>query len=182
VVPGRVGVCHAALVRHDFRCPGPFMALSPGWLLIMLTAPLVAGCTVLGASLGSVGGAAIGGSAGAAAKAGTDYELTGAVARTFSVPLSELRQATLATGEQLDIALQDEPGDSARTALIGYVSHRTVQIRFEAITNVLTRVTVAVNRSFLRKDPATAAEIIAQLNATVEATGVSTGSARRRVQ
>lgn len=139
----------------------------------------LAGCTALGVSVAGLGGAMVGASAGAAVKAGTEYQLGGTVVRTFAVSLPRVRQAALRTFERLDIEARDRgdgrtgaaPADSLDSRLEGRARRRTVTLRFEAVTDVLTRVRVTVKRSFLIKDVATADELLAQLDATLDAMG-----------
>lgn len=144
--------------------------------IVVSTASLLGlcGCTALGVSVASLGGAMVGAGAGAAVRAGTEYQLGGAVARTFPVPLGELRESAATTFERLDIQLQREPNDERHNALVGRAGRRTVRMKFEAVTEVLTRVQVTVSRSLLVKDLATAEEILAQLEATADPDGVST--------
>jgi hypothetical protein len=141
----------------------------------LLASPLLAGCTALGVSAAGLGGAMIGASTGAAIKAGTEYELGGTVVRTFTAPLSTLRQAAVRTFTRLWIEVGVDPdrtdpasSDPDNATLMGRVRHRTVTVRFEALTDVLTRVRVTVRRSFLVNDVATADEILAQLDATLD--------------
>ena len=138
-----------------------------GLVVALLGLPLLSGCTALGISVASLGGAVVGAGAGAAVKAGTEYELGGAVARTFTVPLPELRQASVATFEHLDLTIEPQPDDADGTALVGRARNRMVKMRFEPVTSMLTRVQVTVSRSLLVKDLATAEEILAQIETRV---------------
>jgi hypothetical protein len=134
---------------------------------------LVSGCTALGVSVAGLGGAMVGAGAGAAVKAGTEYEVGGAVARTSPLPLADLRQSALATFERLDIDVDRASEKEEPDVLVGRAGRRTVRMKFEPVTNVLTRVQVTVNSSFLVKDLATAQELLVQLEAGADGPGVS---------
>jgi hypothetical protein len=148
--------------------------------IVVATASLLvlSGCAELGVSVASLGGAMVGAGAGAAVRAGTEYQFGGAVARTFPVPLRELRGSAVTTFDRLDIELQHGPNEEEDNVLIGRAGRRTVRVKFEAVTEVLTRVQVTVNRSLLLRDLATAEEILTQLEATTDRIGVS--ALRRR--
>jgi hypothetical protein len=136
------------------------------------------GCTALGVSAASLGGAMVGAGAGAAVRAGTEYQFGGAVARTFPVPLRELRESAVTTFQRFDIELQHEPNEEKSDELVGRAGRRTVRMKFEAVTDVLTRAQVTVSRSLVVKDVATAEELLAQLEAAAGPGGVS--ALRRR--
>jgi hypothetical protein len=135
-------------------------------------------CTELGVSVASLGGAMVGAGAGAAARAGTEYQLGGAVARTFPIPLRDLRESAVTTFERLDIERQHGPKQAEDHVLFGRAGRRTIRMNFEAVTEVLTRVQVTVSHSLLVKDLATAEEILSQPETTTDRIGVS--ALRRR--
>jgi hypothetical protein len=62
---------------------------------------------------------------------------------------------------------------------VGRAGRRTVRMRFEPVTSVLTRVQVTVSHSLLMKDLATAEELLVQLETTADGREVS---ARRQRQ
>src|SRR5262249_8490606 len=70
-------------------------------ITLLAASAMLSGCTALGVSVAGLGGAVVGAGTGAVVKAGTEYELGGTVARTFPVPLAELRQAAIDTFERL---------------------------------------------------------------------------------
>jgi hypothetical protein len=134
---------------------------------------MLCGCAELGVSVASLGGAMVGAGAGAAARAGTEYQLGGAVARTFAIPLRDLRGSAVTTFERLDIERQHAADEAEDRVLLGRAGRRTIRMNFEAVTEVLTRVQVTVSHSLLVKDLATAEEILSQLEATTDRIGVS---------
>lgn len=142
-----------------------------GIVLASSTLLVVSGCTALGVSVAGLGGAMIGAGAGAAVKTGTEYELGGAVARTFSVPFADLRQSARATFARLAIEVLSDSEEP--DVLVGRAGRRTVRMKLEPVTGVLTRVQVTVSHSFLMKDLATAEELLVQLAATADGHEVS---------
>jgi hypothetical protein len=150
----------------DFAWAPRMRAGVPGVLAAVLW--LGCGCTALGVSVAGLGGAMIGAGAGAAVKAGTEYGLSGAVMRTFTVPLPEIHAAAMETFERLDIDWEPQGADDASDDVVGHAGNRTVRIRLEALTHVLTRVRVTVTHAYVIKDVATADEILAQLAAVVD--------------
>src|SRR5262249_36503310 len=82
------------------------------------------------------------------------------------VPLAELRQAAMDTFERLDVEADHGTNTDTDNTVIGHAGRRTVRVGFEPVTGVLTRVRVTVYQSRLRRDVATANEILTQLETT----------------
>ena len=143
---------------------------SRGLVVALASLTSLSGCTALGVSAAGLGGAMLGSSAGAAVKAGTEYELGGSVARTFTLPVSDVRAAALATLERLDFEVEADRAYPDTGPLVARARGRTVRLSFDPITDVLTRVRVTVSRSWLVRDVATAEEILARLESTADAT------------
>lgn len=135
-------------------------ARGPG---LLLTALLLQGCAALGLTGGAVAVAALGESAGAVVKAGTDYRLGGIAYRTFTIPLDRLHEATRDTLARMDLELRSEQSTPKGREIAATARERTIKIRLEPLTRSTTRMRLVVRRDLLRSDRATASEIIAQI-------------------
>ena len=100
-------------------------------------------------------------------KAGT-VRMGGATFRTFSVPLSEVHQATRTTLDNLGFPKPEEEMDEARVILRAEGADRTVRIDLQPITGAMTQMRVFVRKKSLAKDLATASELVAQTELTLE--------------
>jgi hypothetical protein len=140
-------------------------AHAPGLLIIAL---LLQGCAALGVTGGAVALAAMGEGAGAVVKAGTEYRLGGVAYRTFTVPLDRLHEATRATLTRMDLELQSEQSTAKGRETVATARQRTINVRLEPLTRSTTRMRLAVKRDLLRSDRATASEIIAQTERTLD--------------
>ena len=94
-------------------------------------------------------------------KAGT-VRLGGATFRTFSLPLTEVRQAARKTLESLGFPEPEEKTAEDRVVLYAYSADRTVRIDLQPITPAMTQMRVFVRKKTLAKDLATASELLAQ--------------------
>lgn len=112
-----------------------------------------------------------------ASRAG-EYSRNGGVDKTFTLPLGELHVATLITFKRMGIGLErDEETDDGRE-IIGRAAKREIHVTLETITPVTTRMRVEVKEGVLRRDGATASEIVAQTARTVETTPRLAAAAR----
>ena len=126
--------------------------------LVVLAAFAASGCVALPA----IGAAAASGGASSVVKAGTDYTLGGATARTFSAPLNEVHDVTLGTLQRLGVKVTEEEKTPDGVAVLrGEAIDRTVRVTLEPVTSAMTRVTVGV-RAGMGRDRATAAELLVQ--------------------
>jgi hypothetical protein len=73
----------------------------------------------------------------------------------------------------LAIEAQPESDEKEPNVLVGRAGRRTVRMKLEPVTHILTRVQVTVSHSFLMKDLATAEEVLVQLAATADGSEVS---------
>ena len=146
------------------RCPR-----GPG---LLVTALLLQGCAALGVTGGAVALAAMGEGAGAIVKAGTEYRAGGVAYRTFTVPLDRLHEATRATLTRMDLELQSERSTAKGREIVATAQERTINIRLEPLTRSTTRMRLVVKRALLRSDRATASEIIAQTERTLDEASV----------
>jgi hypothetical protein len=119
------------------------------------------GCAGAGLALLGVG-------AGTAAGTGTSYTLDGIAYRTFTASLDEMRRATATSLKRMDIRVKtDQPTDSARS-IVASAGERTVAIELQKLTGRTTRMRVTVKQNAVFRDRATAGEIIAQTERTLD--------------
>jgi len=103
-------------------------------------------------------------------KAGT-VRLGGATLRTFSAPLADVYQATRKTLDSLGFQKPEEEMAEERVILHAHGVDRTVRIDLQPITGSMTQMRVSVRKSTLGKDPATASELVAQIEQTLTPPG-----------
>ena len=153
---------------HVKNALAPLLLPVPHMIFLAVTLLTVAlgtsGCVMLPA----LGAAAASGGASSVVKAGTEYTFAGAAVQTFSAPLKELHEVTLATLQRLEVAVKEEETTEAGVAVLrGEAFHRSVTITLEPVTPAMTRMTVGV-RSGLSRDRATATELLAQMTRALE--------------
>jgi hypothetical protein len=119
------------------------------------------GCAAVGLTLFGVG-------AGVSAGTGTQYTLDSIAYRTFTAPLDEMRRATLATFKRMDIALQSDDSTAEGRSIIGQAADRTIDIELESLTSRTTRMRVTAKQGWFFRDRATAGEIIAQTERSLD--------------
>lgn len=119
------------------------------------------GCAAVGLTLFGVG-------AGVSAGTGTQYTLDSIAYRTFTAPLDEMRRATLATFRRMDIALQSDDSTAEGRSIIGQAADRTIDIELERLTARTTRMRVTAKQGWFFRDRATAGEIIAQTERSLD--------------
>ncbi|MEK7700397.1 MAG: DUF3568 family protein [candidate division NC10 bacterium] len=119
------------------------------------------GCAAVGLTLFGVG-------AGVSAGTGTQYTLDSIAYRTFTAPLDEMRRATLATFRRMDIALQSDDSTAEGRSIIGQAADRTIDIELESLTSRTTRMRVTAKQGWFFRDRATAGEIIAQTERSLD--------------
>lgn len=133
------------------------------FIVALVTAVLLGtqGCAAVGLTLFGVG-------AGLSAGTGTQYTLDSIAYRTFTAPLQDIRRATLAAFKRMDITLQnDEMMDTGRH-VVGQAADRTIDIELERLTARMTRMRVTAKQGWFFRDRATAGEIIAQTERSLD--------------
>ncbi len=133
------------------------------FIVALVTAVLLGtqGCAAVGLTLFGVG-------AGLSAGTGTQYTLDSIAYRTFTAPLQDIRRATLAAFKRMDITLQnDEMMDTGRH-VVGQAADRTIDIELERLTARTTRMRVTAKQGWFFRDRATASEIIAQTERSLD--------------
>lgn len=133
------------------------------FIVALVTAVLLGtqGCAAVGLTLFGVG-------AGLSAGTGTQYTLDSIAYRTFTAPLQDIRRATLAAFKRMDITLQNDNAMDTGRHVVGQAGDRTVDIELERLTARTTRMRVTAKQGWFFRDRATAGEIIAQTERSLD--------------
>lgn len=129
------------------------------------------GCAAVGLTLFGVG-------AGVAAGTGTQYTLDSIAYRTFTASLDDMRRGTLACFERMDIAVQSDAATAEGRTLVGQAGDRSIHIELERLTSQTTRMRVTAKQGWFFRDRATAGEIIAQTERSLDEMPVVTQKTR----
>jgi hypothetical protein len=127
------------------------------------------GCAALGITGGAVAVAAVGAGAGEVLRVGTEYSLTGTALRTFTASVEDMQEAIRSTLSRMAFTLESEEEMSPGRRIVAIGIGRTIEIELEPLSPAVTRVELLVKRSFLRRDRATASEIITQIELAIMA-------------
>jgi uncharacterized protein DUF3568 len=136
-------------------------------------AVLANGCT--GIELPALGAAALSAGIGNAVRAGTEYTVTGTAYRTFTLSLEDLAAVVRRTLEHMELPIIEAAAHDERLTLTAEGIERTVRLTFTPISPAVTRLGITVKQGLVRRDRATASEIITQ----IEQSAVVLKSARR---
>lgn len=133
------------------------------FIVALVTAVLLGtqGCAAVGLTLFGVG-------AGLSAGTGTQYTLDSIAYRTFTAPLQDIRRATLAAFKRMDITLQNDNAMDPGRHIVGQAADRTIDIELERLTSRMTRMRVTAKQGWFFRDRATAGEIIAQTERSLD--------------
>jgi len=134
-------------------------------LVAAVTSLAAGGCT--GIELSALGVAALSAGAGSVVRAGTEYTLTGTAYRTFSLSVDDLSTAVRATLDRLQFTVGEVVAVDHELVVEAAGIGRTVHLRFTPITPAVTRLKVVVRRDLIRRDRATASELLAQIDRDV---------------
>jgi len=110
------------------------------------------GCAALAVSL-----------AGAGAGAGISHQVNGTATRTFSEPMNRVDSAVLLTSKRLKIDIDTVEAVDNGQITKGKVGDLAVTIELQMLSSNLTRVNVTARKNMLMLDGATAQEIVAQM-------------------
>ena len=130
-------------------------------LALVVLATTASGCAAL--ALPAVGMSMMGDAAGGVAKAGVERTMSGAMYRTFSAPLADVRDAVRQSFRDREIQISEDDlliGGGAK--IKGEALHRHITVRLEPVTPALTRLKLVVRHGLFGRDPATASELIEQ--------------------
>jgi hypothetical protein len=130
-------------------------------LALVVLATTASGCAAL--ALPAVGMSMMGDAAGGVAKAGVERTMSGAMYRTFSAPLADVRDAVRQSFRDLEIQVtEDELLIGGGAKILGEALHRHITVRLEPVTPALTRLKLVVRQGVFGRDRATASELIEQ--------------------
>ncbi len=116
------------------------------------------GCAAVALTAGSLAGGI-----------GLDHAIRGINYKTFSVPLPELRLATLKSLNRMAMDVTEDRREDDGWTILARASNREIDVELESITRVATRMRVVVSTgAFFLRDGATGAEIIARTAETLD--------------
>ena len=141
--------------------------------LLAALAGLATGCT--GLELPALGAAALSAGVGNSVRAGIEYTATGTAYRTFTLSLEDLATVVRRTLEGMELPITEAHAHDERLTLTAEGIQRTVRLTFTPISPAVTRLGITVKQGIIRRDRATASEIITQ----IEQSTVLLKSARR---
>lgn len=99
---------------------------------------------------------------------GVSYTLSNVAYRSFSSPVDQVHQATIAALKKMDIKIiEDNKSEDGRT-ITAVTKELDIVIDLERVTSKTTQVKVDARKSVFLKDKATAAEIINQVGKILE--------------
>lgn len=129
--------------------------------LASLSLLITSGCAALGVTLFGVG-------AGVSGSTGVSYTLDSIAYKTFTTPDGALRAAALKTLKRMDMETKETKLTDAGQEIVAAAGDRTVEIEIDRLTSKTSRMRVNVKRGWFLRDRATATEIIAQTERTLE--------------
>jgi hypothetical protein len=104
---------------------------------------------------------------GSVVRAGTEYTLTGTAYRTFTLSLEELAAVVRRTLDRMELPIVEAAAHDERLTLEAEGIDRTVRLTFTPISPSVTRLGISVKQGALRRDRATASEIVTQIEQAV---------------
>jgi len=119
-------------------------------LALLFSVILLAGCESIMLSAMSVG-----------ASTGISYAMNGFASRTFTAPVSEVREASVLALALMELKVSEEQIEEQGTYILAESGEYRIEVFLEPISENTTRVRTLVNESWTL-DRATAEEIIAQ--------------------
>ena len=128
---------------------------------VLLCTFVLHGCAAL--PLAALGGAVLQSGAGAVVKTGTEYTMSGAAHRTFTIPINAVHAGVLQAFERAGIVVEPQQDGDDDHYIRGRLEHRTVRVRLTAFSDSLTGMTLVVKRNVLVKDRATSSELLEQV-------------------
>lgn len=132
---------------------------------VLALAGLATGCT--GIELPALGAAALSAGVGNAVRAGTEYTVTGTAYRTFTLSLEDLAAVVRRTLDRMELPITHAAAHDERLVLEAEGIARTVHLTFTPISPSVTRLGISVKQGLVRRDRATASEIVTQVEQAV---------------
>jgi uncharacterized protein DUF3568 len=111
----------------------------------------LAGLTLLGAAVSTV------------AEVGTSYTFDGDARRTITAPLEDVRRATQAALERMEIPVASDKGTGQERQIRGRAGNRSIGVTLFRITANLTRLQVTATHHLFVYDRSTAVEVVTQV-------------------
>jgi hypothetical protein len=100
---------------------------------------------------------------GLASAVAVDHTLSGIAYKTFTVPVNDVRSATLTGLKQMEIGVDDTQKTESGYQILATASNRTIEVDLEKLTPKTTRMRVVAKKDGgVLRDSATATEIIIQ--------------------
>jgi hypothetical protein len=157
-----------------FPAGGQRCAVRPTALAVLVSATLA----LPGCQLASVPMAAA--VAGAGTSAALTHNLSGTAYRTFTAPLAQVRQATLAALRAMGMHVDSTENTDAGERIAASAANRSIMIELEPISARATQMRVAAKDGGLFYDSATATEIVLQTEKSLpESSGLASRGASR---
>ena len=133
--------------------------------VVVAVAGLATGCT--GIELPALGAAALSTGMGSAVRAGTEYTLTGTAYRTFTLSLEDLAAVVRRTLDRMELPITEAAAHDERLTIDAEGIDRTVHLSFTPISPSVTRLGISVKQGLVRRDRATASEIVTQVEQAI---------------
>ena len=130
-------------------------------LLLLLVMAGSSGCAALALSV-------FGSGAGISASTSTNYILDSIVYKTFTIPETGVRKATVITLKRMAIKVKENQATEAGTKIVAMAGDRIIEVELDRLTARTTRMRVNVRQGWFFRDRATATEIIAQTERTLD--------------
>jgi len=125
----------------------------------------VGGCAAL--PLAVVAGSLMEAGGGVIVKTGTEYTASGAVRRTFNLPIEQVHAAVLESFTRAQVVVTRDQASPKRQVIVASTQHRKVYVELLPLTPILTTLELDVKRNVLASDKATASELLAETEQVV---------------
>lgn len=132
-----------------------------GFVTLLLAAVSGWGCAAIGLTVFSIG-------AGVGTGTGVSYTLDSIAYKTFSVSEGKLRSATVKTLNRMAIDVKENKANGANRKILAVAGDRSIDIELERLTAKTSRMRVTAKQGMFFRDRATATEIIAQTERTLD--------------
>jgi Protein of unknown function (DUF3568) len=106
---------------------------------------------------------------GAGASSAIRYNLDGIAGRTFTAPLAQVKNASLAALERMGLSLGGTSSYESGETIYARAPNRDIEIELEQITRHATRMRITARGGSLFYDNATAVELVQQTEKLLEA-------------
>ena len=112
----------------------------------------------------AVSGAVLSSGGSAIVKTGTQYTASGAVVRTFTVPVDDVHSAVVEAFQRTDVAIvKDEASPKKGIRIAAKTPRRKISVQLTDLSPKLTAMELNVKRNFLASDKSTVSELLAQV-------------------